>query len=43
MKQASIQQPLLSNGSANTHVSMRAREYSYNERDVAYVVYAEMI
>jgi hypothetical protein len=42
VKQATIQESLLINGSANKHVSMAAREYSSTGRDVFYVVHAEM-
>jgi hypothetical protein len=38
-----IQQPLLSNGSANMHISMATRQYSSNGRDFLYVVCAEML
>jgi hypothetical protein len=34
VKQATIQQPLLSNDSANKHVSTAMREYISNGRDV---------
>jgi hypothetical protein len=42
-KQATTQQPLLSNGSANKHVSMAMREYSNNGRDVFYAVGVEVL
>jgi hypothetical protein len=43
MKPATLQQPLLSNGSANKQVSMATREYSNNRRDILYAVCAEML
>jgi hypothetical protein len=42
-KQAIIQQPLLSNSSANKHVSMVTTKYSNNGRDVFYAVNAKML
>jgi hypothetical protein len=41
-KQAAVQQPLLSNGSAKKHVSMATREHSSNGRYIFYVVCAEI-
>jgi hypothetical protein len=42
-KQATIQQPLLSNGSANMHVSTATTGHSNNGRGVSYVVPAEIV
>jgi hypothetical protein len=38
-----IQHPLLSNGSANKHVSTTTREYSNNGSGVFYAVHADML
>jgi hypothetical protein len=42
-KEATIQQPLLSNSSTDKHVSTATREYSNNGRDVSYAVHAKML
>jgi hypothetical protein len=42
-KRATIQQPLLSNSSANKHVSMVTWEHNNNGRDDFYVVHAKML
>jgi hypothetical protein len=42
-KQAIIKQPLLSNGSANKHVSTAMREHRNKGRDVFYTVCAEVL
>jgi hypothetical protein len=41
-EQATTRQPLLSNGSANKHVSTIRKEYNRNERDGFYVVFVEI-
>jgi hypothetical protein len=41
MKEAATQQPLLSKGSANKHVSTATREYSKNGSGVSYAARAE--
>jgi hypothetical protein len=43
VKQAAVQQPLLSNGSANKHVSTAMKEHSNNGREVFYMVYVEKL
>jgi hypothetical protein len=43
VKQATVQQPLLSDGSADKHVSMAMREYISKGRDVFYAACAEML
>jgi hypothetical protein len=43
MEQATVQQPLLINSSANKHVSMAMSEHSNNGRDIFYAVYAGML
>jgi hypothetical protein len=40
---SNIQQPLLSNDSANNHVSVPTREYNSNGRDVLYAARVEML
>jgi hypothetical protein len=43
MKQATIHQQLLSNGSTNKHVSMGMTEHSNNGREVFYTIHAEVL
>jgi hypothetical protein len=42
-RETTIQQPLISNSSADEHVSAATREYSNNGRVVSYAVRADML
>jgi hypothetical protein len=43
LQKETIQQPFLSNGSANKHVSTAMREHGNNGRDFFHAVHAEVI
>jgi hypothetical protein len=43
VKQATVQEPLLSNGFTKRHVSTAVREHSNNGRDVSYTVHSKVL